>query len=104
MTRKGNKVVILNFNDKDLKDKLKAKIDKIYLDKGYQYKNEVIEKDILDWFYNFKGILKHKHHITRRSEIFAYGFEMSKELHQKLTANYSKGIVQKIILNWFENN
>ena len=104
MTRKGNKVVIVNTNDLELKVKLKNAIDLIYLQKGYKYKSDVIEKDILNWFNSIKdkSTLKHLHHVSKKTPIYTYGFEMNADMWALYTESFGKGIMQKIILNWFE--
>lgn len=104
MTRKGNKVVIVNTNDLELKVKLKNAIDLIYLQKGYKYKSEVIEKDILNWFNSIKdkNTLKHLHHVSKKTPIYTYGFEMNADMWALYTESFGKGIMQKIILNWYE--
>lgn len=105
MTRAGNKVVLINTNDKEIKENIKKSINAIYLEKSYRYKSEVIEKDILDWFNSIKDkiTLKHLHHVTNKMPMYAYGFEMSSKLQNIYTKKYGKGIIQKIILNWYES-
>jgi len=82
MTRKGNKVVIVNTNDLELKVKLKNAIDAIYLQKGYKYKSDVIEKDILNWFNSIKNksTLKKLHHNNKKTTIFNYEFEINNDM------------------------
>ena len=62
------------------------------------------EKDILNWFNSIKdkSTLKHLHHVSKKTPIFTYGFEMNVDMWALYTESFGKGIMQKIILNWYE--